>query len=122
MQYNEKAIERYREAARRRWQLEERRLDGQYVKAWHLTHAAASLLRKEFGAKDIFVFGSLVHRQLFHLGSDIDMAASGIDPSYYYRAVSRLLALDAAMQFDLLQLEEISESWREKIMNQGVRI
>ncbi|MGA7877707.1 MAG: nucleotidyltransferase domain-containing protein [Desulfoferrobacter sp.] len=122
MQCTAEELEKYRESARRRWAIEERHLDERYTKAWQLAKAAASLLRNEFGAKDVFVFGSLVHRELFHPGSDIDLAASGIDPSCYYRAVGRLLALDSTMEFDLVQFEEISKSWCERIAQEGVRI
>jgi predicted nucleotidyltransferase len=119
MEITEEKLRKYRETARRQWDKDQRRLDERYQKAWHLAHAAAKILRNEFGANEVFVFGSLVHRELFHLGSDVDLAVSGIDPSCYYRAVGRLLALDSEMEFDLLRLEEASDSWRDKIALEG---
>jgi tRNA nucleotidyltransferase (CCA-adding enzyme) len=51
--------------------------------AWDLAKNAAHLLRKEFGAERVVVFGSLAHGQWLTPWSDIDLAAWGIAPTRF---------------------------------------
>lgn len=58
----------------------------------------------------MFVFGSLLNEELFHLKSDIDLAVMGLDEKDYYRAQGQLLALDPEFGIDLILMEDVSES------------
>jgi len=49
-------------------------------RAWALARQAVALLRKQVGATRVVVFGSLVHKGMFTLWSDVDIAAWGIQP------------------------------------------
>jgi predicted nucleotidyltransferase len=49
--------------------------------------AAAAALLRSYGARDVFVFGSVVHGAL-RPDSDIDMAVSGLPPQVFFRAMS----------------------------------
>ena len=62
----------YRQSAKRREEEERRNLKLRFQKAWHLARLAATFLIKNFGARKVFVFGSLLNEELFHLKSDID--------------------------------------------------
>jgi len=61
--------------------------------AWDVARTAATLLREEFGAGRVVVFGSLTHRAWFTPWSDIDLAAWGIAPDAFYRAVALVTGL-----------------------------
>ena len=57
----------------------------------------------------LVVFGSLVHRELFHLRSDIDLGVWDIQN--YFPAVSRLMDLDPEFEFDLVPIP-VPGSWQ----------
>ena len=80
-------------------QLEERR-----HRAWELARKAAQILKDEFGASRVVVFGSLIHQELFHSRSDIDLGVWIIQG--YFRAVSRLMDLDPEIEIDLVPVED----------------
>lgn len=77
------------------------------------------LLKGEFGATQVAVFGSLVQPHLFHGRSDIDLAVWGINGRDYYRAVSRLLSLEPEISVDLVEVEHASPRLQEKIKHES---
>jgi predicted nucleotidyltransferase len=97
---------RYRATARQRAAAEQAALDRRYARAWQTAQAAAALLKTQFDAKQVVIFGSLVNRQRFHTQSDIDLAAWGVAERAYLRALSALLDLDLEFSFDLVRMEE----------------
>lgn len=108
---------RYRATARQRAAREQAALAQRYAHAWETARSAAALLKEQFGASQVLVFGSLVHPQRFHTRSDIDLAAWGIDERLYLRAVSALLDLDPEFSFDLVRMEEVqAEVGREALV------
>src|SRR6266581_4557428 len=78
---------RYRAAARRRHRAEQRALALRQQRAWELARNAAALLRTQFCARRVVVFGSLVHSGGFSEWSDVDIAAWGIHPDDTLRAM-----------------------------------
>jgi predicted nucleotidyltransferase len=115
-------METYRATARQSWVEERRRLALRHECAWAIARQAADLLRTEYGADRVTLFGSLVRSELFHTGSDIDLAVWGLDEKHYYRAVARLLALDPAFEIDLVMGEEIPASLLAGIEKEGTVI
>lgn len=97
----------YLATARQSWAEERRRLALRHQRAWVIARQAADLLRCEYGVDRVTLFGSLVRSELFHTRSDIDLAVWGLDEKHYYRAVARLLALDAAFEVDLVMGEKV---------------
>jgi predicted nucleotidyltransferase len=112
----------YQATARRRWAEEQRRLMQRYEQAWALARQAAALLRERFGVERIAAFGSLVHPELFHAQSDVDLAVWGLDQRKYYRAVAQLLALDPTIEIDLVMVEDASAPLRDRIEAEGVTL
>ena len=112
-------MDAYQLTAQKRAQQQQQIIIERREKAWRLARTAASLLKEEFGATQVMVFGSLVHSQLFHQRSDVDLAVWGIDESEHYRAVSRLLSLDPDIPFDLVEVVHASPRLREKIEREG---
>ena len=87
-----------------------------------LVDVGAKLLRDRYGARRVFLFGSLTGDGYFHHHSDIDLAVEGMDEGQYYRAVADLLALNPDFQFDLVQMEEISSDLKAVIESRGVEL
>jgi predicted nucleotidyltransferase len=77
----------------------------------------ASVLRSDFGAHKVWVFGSVV-RPWFHEESDLDLAAEGISPSRRADAWERASALSST-SVDLVFLEEAEPLLRERILSDG---
>jgi uncharacterized protein len=94
-QYVVAARERQR---RRSLKLKQRRADGLTI-----ARQAAQILKSEFQAVRVVVFGSLIH-QTFHETSDIDLAVWGLPERCYFQAVGRLLAL-SHFAMDLVEVQ-----------------
>ena len=88
--------------------------------AWIIARQAASILKEEFKASRVVVFGSLVQPNLFHLSSDIDLAVWDIQD--YFRAVSRLMDLDPEIEFDLVPIEDAHAGILAAISSEGTEL
>lgn len=116
-------MEAYRRSARQRLAERTRRLGELRKRAMAVARRGADLLKKEYGAEAVYLFGSLAETpSVFDERSDVDLAVRGLDEAVYYRAVSRLLDLDHAFDVDLVQLETAPESLVKKIETEGVRL
>ena len=89
---------------------------------WVLARKAAKLLKSEFGAEKVFLFGSLLHESSFTLWSDIDLSASGIAADKYYAAVAAVSDLSSPTRIDLIDLESCRPSLRDTILKEGVEL
>jgi len=122
MKISEKDMAAYRASAESRWHEEQQRLSMRYDRAWIFAHKAADMLKKQFGADRVAVFGSLVHKELFHQNSDIDLAVWGIKEKEYFRAVSGLMDLDSEISADLVMTEDAKPSLYARIKSEGIEI
>lgn len=113
-------IERYRRSAREREKAQKQKLAARRERAWELARKAAGLLKEEFGATRVVLFGSLLHEQLFHAHSDVDLVVWDIQ--HYYRAVAHLLDLDPEIDFDLIPVEDARPVILELIDKEGVEL
>jgi predicted nucleotidyltransferase len=102
-------------ARERRKQLEARRR-----RATEIAVAAATILKQDYQARRVVLFGSAIHPRRFHSRSDIDLAVWGLDEREYYRAVARLLSLDPSFEVDLVQMEYARPLLRQTILREGV--
>jgi predicted nucleotidyltransferase len=109
----------YRASAARRQAEAERTLQERFARAWRVAGRAAELLKTEFAAQRVVVFGSLLQLELFHIRSDVDLAAWGIDEQRYYRAVAQLLSLDTQISIDLVRIKESRPSLQATILRDG---
>lgn len=92
-------------AERRRAQAAERRR-AHLARAQQVAADAAKLLRSEFGAQRVVLFGSTACPERFHDRSDVDLVAWGIEEHTYLRAVAAVNGLDSQMFVDLIRGEE----------------
>ncbi|MFQ5595518.1 MAG: nucleotidyltransferase family protein [Anaerolineae bacterium] len=83
-------IEWLRRSSARRRPLPEARL----ARAWQVARQAAQLLRERYGVSRVRVFGSLLHPNYFHAGSDVDLAVEGLTVRDYWDALADVLFLD----------------------------
>lgn len=80
---------------------------------------ASYLLKKLYGVKQVFLFGSLARQDIFDSHSDIDLAVQGLDETKYYRALADLMNLDMASDIDLVMTEQASPALLNTILTQG---
>ena len=90
--------------------------------AWRVARQAARLLRDQYGASKVVVFGSLVHDAWFTPWSDIDLAAWGIPPERYYSAVAAVTGLSPAFQVDLVDPDACRSSLRATLEREGIEL
>ena len=82
-------------------------------------HKAAKLLKTEFGASEVILFGSLARRGSFSLYSDIDLAVRGITPEKFFAASAAIERVDVNFQIDLVELETCPPAVLKKIEKDG---
>jgi predicted nucleotidyltransferase len=80
---------------------------------------AAKLLKMEFGATEVILFGSLARRVGFTRWSDIDLASRGIPPEKYLKAMDTVLYLSPEFKIDLVELETCPPAMRKSIEEEG---
>ena len=98
-------------------QLERRR-----KRAMRLARQAAALLRAEFDAKNVMLFGSLAIPDGFTLWSDIDLAVFGVPADRFYAAVAAVTGLSAEFKVDLVDVEACKTSLRDAIYRDGITL
>ncbi len=112
----------YRATAQRREQERRATVEARRMRALALAQTAAQLLKQEFGAARVLLFGSTLTPAFFHERSDIDLAVWGLDERLYLRALSRLLDLDPAFEFDLVEFEAARPGLQASIQKEGQEV
>lgn len=88
-------------------------------RAMSIARKAAKLLKTNFGAKEIILFGSLARRRSFSLHSDIDLAVRGIAPEKFYVASAAIERVETNFQIDLVELETCPPTVLKNIEKDG---
>lgn len=114
-------LEPYRETWRRRRAEEGNQRLQRRERAWRVAAACAGVLRAEFGATRVAVYGSLA-RATSGLHSDIDLAVWGLAPGDYIDAVARLLDVAEDFDVDLAMYERCRDSLRLAIDREGIDV
>lgn len=97
-------LQRYRESAQRMQADRDRRRYERQQQGWQVARQAAQLLKQEYGATKVMLFGSMVNRQRIHAASDVDLTVQGLPDNRYLEAVAALLDL-SEFAVDLVQIE-----------------
>lgn len=112
-------LEVYVRAWREAQEAECRRLAERARQARKVAAGLANLLVKEYGASEVWLFGSLVRWRRFHRRSDIDLAASHLPKREFFRILSHLNnASDFAV--DLVDLDSCPAWLAKAIRKEGV--
>lgn len=93
-----------------------------WERAWQLIPKLAKLLREEFGAETIKVFGSAIDVAYFSAESDIDLAAWGISSKHYFAAALAVDEYNSEFKVDLVDPEQCRSQLREKIDKEGMAV
>ena len=91
-------------------------------RAWRVARHAAKVLREQFGAQRVVIFGSLAQRGWFTQWSDIDLAAWGVPDERFYQAVATITALSAAFKVDLVDPTTCRPRLRQAIEREGIEL
>ena len=110
----------YRAAARMRHERERRELAQRRERAEELARRAAILLREQFGATRVMLFGSLAHRGFFTRWSDVDLAAWGLRMEDTFRAIGAIMDLDAEIEINLVDVGACPPALLIAIEREGV--
>jgi uncharacterized protein len=110
----------YRQTFRQRQARETACLDERFQLGQTIAQQLAALLRREFGAERVVLFGSLTDRDMFHTRSDIDLAAWGIPEQDYLKAVAAVTGFTPAFLVDLARMEEASERLHDVVATEGM--
>jgi predicted nucleotidyltransferase len=112
----------YRATARQREEQERQAQTQRAQRAWTLAQQAAALLKEQFDARRVVLFGSLARRDFFHRRSDVDLAVEGIRSRDFWRAWSALDTLGCEFEIDLVDIETALPSLRLEIEREGVEL
>lgn len=112
----------YIETLRQRDRAEKERVQRRYERAWELARQAAEVLRRDFGATRVVVFGSLLRPGMFGARSDVDIAAWGIQPQDTLRAMSTVAYLDEEIEVNLVDVNTCKPSILRVIEREGVEV
>jgi predicted nucleotidyltransferase len=103
---------------KRRLRLEQERTKQLISSALENAGRAAQILISEYGAKEVYLFGSLIHEENFSSRSDIDLAVTGLEPSYFYDAIGHILQ-EIEFDLNLISLETCKPSLRDRVLKEG---
>lgn len=85
--------------------------------AWADVEKAACLLKEQFGATKVIVFGSLV-KDRFGEDSDIDIAVEGIESADFLPALTAVNELGERW-IDLKPMESLDPAFKERVLSTG---
>ena len=91
------------------------------AEATSVARSIAKELIERFGAKKVILFGSLA-RGGYTRWSDIDLAAWGIPPVNFFKAVAFATGFSKIWKVDLVDGEDCSKSLHDVILNEGIEL
>ncbi|MCS6849172.1 MAG: nucleotidyltransferase domain-containing protein [Anaerolineae bacterium] len=115
-------LQQYRATARARLAEEAAALAERRARAWELAREAAALLKHRFGATRVVVFGSLIHKDMFTLHSDVDIAAWGLRERDWLKAIGAVYDLSAEIPVNLVDMNLARPEIAEVIEREGVEL
>ena len=96
------------------------KVQARMMKGWKLAREAAKILREQYHAKRVAVFGSLLHESRFTEWSDVDIAAWGIPAEQTFRAIGAIMDLDASFEINLVDVNTCTPSLLQAIEQEMV--
>lgn len=115
-------IANYRAHALRRRRREQPEIERRREKAWQAARETARLLKEEFDATRVVVFGSLAHGSGFTRWSDVDIAAWGLDPEDTFRAIGAVMDLETEVPVNLVDVDTARPSLLAAIEREGIAL
>lgn len=112
-------ISQYRMTAMRRQKARAPKIKVRIKKGWALAQKAADILRKNYHANRVVVFGSLLHESRFTQWSDVDIAAWDIPPELTLRAIGAIMDLDSSIEVNLVDVNTCPTELLKSIEKEG---
>jgi uncharacterized protein len=109
----------YLEAWRLRWRESADRRRKSVAEAREKASRCARLLADRFGARRVWLYGSILREDRFDPGySDIDLAVEGLSGDFW-KALSAVSKLAHPVQVDLREIEAACPELRDVILSEG---
>lgn len=112
----------YRATTQRLKQQEAQEIRLRLERARAVAEQAARLLREQFGAERVVLFGSVARGFIFHARSDIDLGVEGLSDQNFWRAWAALDSLGSEFEIDLADLETASSALLDQIKQEGLEL
>ena len=109
------AVERRRAAA-------DGAVDEKWQRAQRVARQAAEVLKLQFAASRVVLFGSAARRDCFTPWSDIDLAVWDVPSDRFYAAVAVVTGLNAEIGVDVVDPERCSRAVHEAVEREGVEL
>lgn len=90
------------------------------VRALKISRKIARLLKDQYGATRVVLFGSLAHDEWFTPRSDIDIYAEGIPVDRFFRAESEAQNGSKGFKVDLVDPDECPPELLRQIQQEGI--
>lgn len=97
-------------------------LTKRYEEAWNIAKEAAAVLKHDFRASKVAVFGSLTDLSAFTRWSDVDLAVWGVPENRFYAAVGAVTGLTSKFKIDLVDATCARDSLKKSIEFEGIEI
>lgn len=110
----------YRRTAQKRWQAEQEQRQQRRARAWELAQRAATLLKAEFDVERVVLFGSLLYPDRFTLHSDVDLAAWGLTPQNWLKAITAVSLLADDIPLNLVDVATCTPELLAVIEREGM--
>lgn len=120
----QRVLERIKQAQRERPEML-KRMKRRQQKGWEAARRIAKMLKQDYGAERVVLFGSLLNHEYMHDCSDIDIAVWGLDNRLDARAWTAANYILSPYEFpplDLVPIEKAYPEIREVIETQGVEL
>ncbi len=112
-------LKEYRSTAEERQRKRIVKIKPRILQAWEVARQAARLLRDQYHATRVVVFGSLAREASFHEWSDIDLAVWGLSPEQTLQAMGAVMDLSPRFEINLVDINTCPESLVEVIEREG---
>jgi predicted nucleotidyltransferase len=112
----------YRATAQRRRRQEHPEREHRRKQAWVAARQTSQLLKEQFKATRVVVFGSLIRENGFTRWSDVDIAAWGIAPEDIFRAIGAVMDLETEVTVNLVDINTCRPSLLKVIEQDRVEL
>jgi predicted nucleotidyltransferase len=110
----------YRASAQKRQQQKRDRLHQRQQLGLAIAQQASEILKQQFHAQKVMLFGSMRSLDKIHDRSDVDLAVWGLNPKDYFQAVGQLVSLHPDISVDLVEVESAPPRLLREIETTGV--
>jgi len=90
--------------------------------ALRIAKKISRILKEKFGAEKVYLFGSCLSEEFFHINSDLDIAEIGLSTDDFLLALYEVNTLEADFNVDLVDLSKGETRMAQKILKEGIEL